>query len=772
MNLRSLLLDVERKILSGFMEFQVEKFWERLTREAYRTGFEDRLIAILYDWLRKEQLSPKGCVDCLIRWDRESHQLVERRLLVDLFTLLQVCDRDKTLTMLRGFSAPEADEFAQRGKHNKAFAELCQALVDILEAQDGRELKSHVKHVWKLTNDLGSKHVGIAGADGICRFYSLVYGFLRELERPYIVPRIARWDGPESEIEAVRDAQRWLNRLAVMKPEGLGVAVEDLKPSLFCFYLREAEEELRWLPGLTMIEQVLLTRLVDDAKWKICEQEKDLRAWISVKDDLPVCFVANVGSSWTGYLEVLKNGSLSSDRIKTTLTSDPLRLESLDSLSPGENEVEVRASSIWGRRPSDRLGPWFLFQSDSPNRDKGEGGYDFKLIRYRHKYDPNPEIQDWIIPADWWDDLRNVLGEKGSIKVVYGLPRTGKTTCLQETMRSIKDKRDSTIFVYINLERLLPGDEAGKDLSMLRRDILEQAERKVASKLERPKRDFTHQTVNESQSRATLNGYFDELSELAKSKKPSDRFDFVIFLDEWYLLARFDPDLWENLRCVLAATTRNEFQTDFVYCVTGLVDQVFLAKSTGDDRYLHQAEIDWKFVPVRPLSREQIEEVLEGWLRPAKPIDLPEPLFDDLALRLIERYTGGHRFLLIVFAHHLVEALRKGCFDLPLSWRSVQEMWRSPLLTGDDIDRSRKFYDFEIDMHGALETIWLGLLKARAKGGSDVEKLYQVLEGRSWQALQEMLDCGLVRLNECDQPVLGIGALEPWYRSWRAENIE
>ncbi len=819
---------------------KIEKYWddiawkqswkEQIKAAVAHRELEDALVQDLRDALRDAMLAPKECAEWLAYWAARRPGLAADRLLVDLYTLLPVCNpkpigederidtsRVKILleTLANDKSLKESSD-----KRDEGFAKLCGAMVCVLgccasqpqdQANEDKALFEAIKTVKETAYSLAHTYTGIAGADELHAFYIRAYEFLDKLQNArrrksrdvFVLTR----QPVAARIKPLEAAQRWLDRFAV---DAARKDIAQLSVALFWFYVQKAKKALEQGWKGTVIEHQLCTRLTREAE-KAC---KDLSrkfepvVWLDVGSNGRLVYhVAN----WGGRREPACSIQISNT--PETHHSQPSPLDKNLVLEP------------FGKYPDDadeypnELGPNFLRggknlieinlcdddQHNSAQKEytlyvpprKRPAGPKYQELVRQHK--DAPRFREWLArPPEGqlyeWESkvIQNLQADEGRAKVVYGMPRVGKTTGLDYIRENLVN--GGWIPIYVNLEMLLPGDEdiqflsvlempdiAGQVGDMLKRQIRDTITRlhllvrlcknildEIENVLEKlgVQRDagWDNQligVIDPAVAKRLLTDYFDNrLCPILAARSAK----LVILVDEWSVLWKLQPEMARQVEDLLGVMARLDPSVRFVYCATGIVDRSLTVK------YPLMAEMSFAPIAATPLMKEeQVKKALTDWLKPERPEDTrPDFCYDDLAVQLITHYTGGHPLLLQVFAQHLIESLNEGSLALPISWQDVEQMWK-PLLSKSveaQSEQDQAFARFRMDMYGALETIWLGISE---KGIEDREKLRRVLEGESWAYLQQMLDCGLVRPDRRQRPVLGIAALEPWYRQWLAE---
>jgi len=738
-------------------EWAWRRAWKWQVRDAVADRrMEDSLVKDMRDSLEDGSLLPEECAQLLIEWESKRFRLVEQRLLVDLYELLKICTIEQARKLL-GTLASDPD-FKQGDNRNPIFSELCQEMANILANPDIsiNSLMESVRRATSIANSLGDPKIGIVGAAELYAFYlrlDELYRALRKaspgsLNHIFVAPR----ERATCKIPYVEAAEQWLDRFVVDRARK---DVKNPSPALLWFYVQQAKKVLAEQEfGGTVIEHRLCSRLAGEVQTTCLRlvPRSDPVAWLDVEmGDLVFCLAnrgGNLlkGSVWikSGNVEIYRNEDIEIPPFGTY--GD--RLE-LSSLRHGKHSISI---NLCGDGRDNVLSKTDLYLRPGDGAGKG---FHVRRIRIRPKYDEDPEVQEWTVEPAWWRQLKDSLGDQGSVKIVYGLPRVGKTTGLKYVQKWLNDQED-VIPVYVNLGTLLPGDDAHRDLSMLRRDILDQIESILVKKFGKKEEvDFVGKTSGEEASANFFERYISELSEnTAYSAK------LVVMMDEWSRLQKFDLDLAKRVVDIFVAMMHTSPAPEFVVCASGIVDRDLL------NEYQFAAEASSSLIAAAPFPREKVKEILTFWLRPENPeVVVPEFCYDDLAVQLTANYTGGHPLLLLVFAHHIARALFDDILTLPISWRDVERMWKPLLSESTDMKHDDGFARFRIDMYDALETIWLGLSDS-GRGTSDRWKLRYVLEGEHWAQLWQMLECGLVRLDERQHPILGIQALEPWYRRW------
>jgi len=742
--------------------------WTRQIQDAIADRrLEDGLVQDMSDSLEDGSLSSTECAQFLIDWESKRPQLVEQRLLIDLYKLLKVCTIEKARELLNSLASDP--DFKDRESRNKQFARLCQVMAAILQdPSEGQgegcddpfsSLVTTVREARSITNSLGDPLIGIAGADELYAFYDRADRFCNVLRRAQPGSRnvfIAAREQVSSQIklDPVEAAQQWLDRFAVDETRK---DAKSFAPALFHFYVRQAERVLAEEEfGGTAVEHRLCSRLVLEAEMACLRlvPGSDPIAWLDVETDRPVYRLANLGGGPGLAIPVKISNETNGSELLEMVAIGPFDEYStglgLPDLQPGGNVVSINI-----RKPGR--------DGDDPNTGRlcvpdsdGDMPSALDRLRYRHKYDPDPKFQKWVIEPGWWHEVIKSLDDKGGVKIVYGLPRVGKTTGLMHIREKLIEQTSlngtGRVPVYVNLETLLPGDDAGRDLSRLQRDILEDIEGLLVDRLHwrEKKQSFGGEKLASPQAAMkTFARYFEQLPK-DLSDHPSSK--LLLLVDEWSVLWKLHPELAQQVVALFAPMTRTRPLVESVYCATGLIDRQLV------NDYALVSETDFSLIAAAPFKADKVTEVLADWL-------CPVGIDDDLAIWLIANYTGGHPLLLQVFAQHMIDALNTQALTLPISWQDIERMWKPLLSESADVQRDDDFSRFRIDMYGALETIWLGLSDLN-EGTNDRQKLKCVLEGESWAHLQQMLDCGLLQLDEQQHPKLGIGALGPWYQRW------
>jgi hypothetical protein len=358
------------------------------------------------------------------------------------------------------------------------------------------------------------------------------------------------------------------------------------------------------------------------------------------------------------------------------------------------------------------------------------------------------------------EELRRPLESKQliSARFLCGIPRVGKTSLLQDLKQQLQaSKQQDCLVCFLDLQLILPlwpkqtpGFFDGSEIKRFLRDMVTDLNMPDLSD------DLRTAFIGDLAGKRTdemLEAFADLLAEAAKGRQ------IVLLLDEFSLLVRSlestDSLLLKKLLETLGPRLKglhNQLPIHYIICGAEDLPDHKLSKFEG---YPLLSSIDPRPILVGGLSRDEINELVKTLLRnkDGEPLD-PAVWFDDLALDLVETYTGGHPLLVQLILRGISELIQLEKIAVPLGGPEIYQLLYAPVQERDEVGFWVMASKLRDTLDRAASMIWEGLAEDTR------ERLSEVLDLRTMNGVSKLENLGLLSIANNGMPRIQIGALE------------
>jgi len=725
-------------LLNQWREWKKRIGWSRFAQLVAQQGREEKYVQEFAKRMRAGLLDGDAIqigTDNLVSkvWQTHSGDLHQfnQRFFEDLYDMLSQCGNDvgKATQLLQSLQKSLSE--LPRGTHVPEIIEFCQNLAKLVEGGDLLEtIRKQLDTLESLSN-----RKRVVDALYVYDFYRRVEQFFEEVDQgkdPWVaIP--PRDYGSSYSPMAIELAHAVLDNLRSA----------DKPPVAYLWRFLEGRQTLQKLP---LAELSLPERAVCES---IIERTRQLI-------DIPRRLVFDLSINHADYdslrLIATNAGTQPLRGIDFDISplcvrgSHKLTLEALEESPPRELTIDRTRSE-----------PVFTVQIDSRY-----GKNSWKLAYGReHRPYPMVEISDEPrtvyrrqLLEELWKPLR--CSESGSVRFLCGIPRVGKTTLLQDFRRELTQQQDSCLVSYLDLQLILPvwpkptpglfdGSEIRRFLRSVMADLDPDYDPQVSRNLDQMLDEFTESLVNKAQGK-----------------------QIVVLLDEFSWLARSlektDPLLLEKILDTLGPRIKGGYsQLPIHYIICGAEDLTSYIRSNLQG-YPLLSSAEPLPILVSGLSRgesaesDEIKTLLEKPFHKGEgqiPIDRDHLWFDDLALDMVEAYTGGHPLLVQLISRTVSELVQVGKIAVPIGGPEIyqllflpaQEQWHDKILWG-------AISELRDALAWTANVIWENLAEDTRK------RLGEVLNLQTMNGVNELVKLGLLKIASNGMPRMRIELLE------------
>lgn len=625
---------------------------------------------------------------------------------------------------------------------DKSYGDLsrtyCQHLLQLVQAQDEASIAAATKALREVSNNLGTPVLGIEGGKYAYDFYRRADVFFTGYG---VSPLLALRARSYAESYFPKVFERSHELLDALRTE------EQMLPAIYMhkYWGKVKARQKSTLENLSLPERQVCAQIIETIASHPGGYQRELGFSLDTRDyetfDLAI---TNIGGGTIEGIRITSDG-FNSDRREIFNIAPWTSQSAMLIIENPLNQQTPLAVSITDDRGKTWSKSWNLALVAQPVPQEVKALLEIPLVDQR--YSPN---SSWAVARnELLEELKRPLTQSGgSVRIVCGIPRIGKTTLLEQFQEVIESEKLGIVF-SLDLQLLLPRDgEQDKGISEER---LRQLLRKTVkySHLPQKNRDTLYNRMGDQHTILDLlNVFITELAACAKQTR------LVILLDELSLLALRNSPLLKTFLEYLGPQLKAQLNhADLHVLLCGQEDLPYLSQNLFD--YPLLSSVDPKPILVGNLNREQMQAVLEYPFYDQQNVRFhPDLWYDDLALDLIERYTGGHPLLLKLITRTATELIKAERISVPVQGIAMYQLLEEKIEPVNNHNFGALADDLRYALNRAGQLIFDNLTPYIHK------RLDNVLNWRTMDSVSELRRLGLLRLTDEGTPRMGIGVLK------------
>jgi hypothetical protein len=333
-------------------------------------------------------------------------------------------------------------------------------------------------------------------------------------------------------------------------------------------------------------------------------------------------------------------------------------------------------------------------------------------------------------------------GANSTVRLLCGMPYVGKTTLLEKFRNRVKKEYPDYLVVNIDFRSLSSDDRPEIPPSRQRSFLIDVVEKLNCSE-ERKPRFIRKLSITEDEPLELFSDFLLDISIEHNLLVLMDGINSKMLKSSSFIKGFLDfrPDLTKmdnSLHFIISGAA--ELAADFRH-----ISNYNLTSSISSS----------SVIIIDPLNEKEIKKVLEQPFRTHDSHNYESGLwYDDLAVKVIAHYTGGHPLLIGRISRTVVELVNDNKLSAPISGTAMYNLLYAPLETCGGPNRREKILQLRKILFEDAKLIWEKLSR-------DIQKdLRRVL---NWEILNEvrfLQDLGLLRITSDGIPRMRIELLE------------